>query len=52
MSCKRIHKTIKIKRLKIVFDFVSKDCFLGRFGVDRIGMWDPYREVEQSYLIY
>ena len=32
MTCKRIKKEINICRLRIVFDFVSKDCFMGRFG--------------------
>lgn len=32
MNCKRIEKETKIGRLRIVFDFVSKDSFMGRFG--------------------
>lgn len=36
MVCKRINKKTKMGRLRIVFDFVSKDCFMGRFG----GGWD------------
>lgn len=32
MVCKKIKKETKIGRLRIVFDFVSKDCFMGRFG--------------------
>ena len=36
MTCKRIKKEINIGRLRIVFDFVSKACFMGRFG----GGWD------------
>ena len=36
MTCKRIQKEIKIDRLRIVFNFKSKDCFMGRFG----GCWN------------
>lgn len=36
MACKRIRKETKICRLRVVFDFVSKDCVMGRFG----GGWD------------
>ena len=32
MTCKRIKREIKIGRLRIVFNFVSKGCFMGRFG--------------------
>jgi len=36
MTCKRIKKETKICRLRLVFNFVSKDCPMGRFG----GGWD------------
>lgn len=36
MTCKRIKKETKIGGLRLVFNFVSKDCFMGRFG----GGWD------------
>lgn len=32
MKCKRIKKEIKIGKLRIIFDFVSRDCFMRRFG--------------------
>ena len=32
MTCKRIKKEINIGKIRVVFDFVSKDCFMGRFG--------------------
>jgi hypothetical protein len=32
MKCKMVEKEIVLGRLRLVFDFVSKGCFMGRFG--------------------